>query len=1239
MERDRALRIVTALACALGVARLAAAGPSTDGAAPAPDLPSAARIDEGALDAACRTPNPFLALAVQGRLPPGADASGVPAVLAFRHAAEGAAAPVMLASRADVGDVYGLAFDHVRSHLYAAAYHRAGGAYGPGGPGAIYRIDIRDGRIDELQRLDAGPDLHAAGDAARSAAMVGKTSLGDIDIAENGSELYVADLHAGEVVRLSLPDGRVRDRVSHGGDRAGDARLFGLGVRGGWVYHAVVDTRVPAGSGGALRASVLRALPGARDAHRVLDFRLDYARTFRSVPWRPWRDDSTGPGYDSAMAVDVAFRPDGAPIVGLRDRVADMAPLSVWDPSDRAGPSVGDIVPSRLDVDGLAWEAIRQPPWYQDSDPDDIEVTFGALAALPDQDVLASAGRVREVVTTAAHNRLAAYWFSNHSGSVLRWQVVWDAGAGAGSAPAPVDGLAPGDVEVLCPPRVEIPEDLRATGTAEARAAATARASEAAVIRATEHAATQTAVVPVQEARRTAAAGTMVALAPELTEQAPTQIAAATLAAGTAEAVAPTLAAHGPTAAALATRRAAATPLPQATVTAAAAAYDRIKDTCGTHNPFLVTTRFVPRLDGNGDAYGPWWLLEQPAVVAFHDTHPQDRSQHVTLAMEPQVGAVYGVAHDRERDHVYVGAYVKRLAGLGPLGPGGVYRIDLRTGAVHPFAVLDAGTDPHRMRTDFDLPAASAVGRVGLGDIEMAESNDQVFVANLHDKLIYRYSVPDGRLLGAFPHGAAGQWWAQDAVPFGLAVRDGWLYHGVVDSAMARPPDGPGGARPPAAYVYRSRADGSQLSEVVRLDFDYGRAPAWQSWQAVVPDGSRRPEPMLADIEFRLDGDLILGIRDRAGDARILTAGHGDMVLTMRVESGGVGERFIPLTIPEVYQDNLRHSESSWGALAALPWLDETVSTVIDPINIYSGGAAWFDNVGGGVTRLEEVYSGANQTFGKASGLGDIEVLCAALTPTPSPTPSATATTLLTETSTAPPTSTPTATRTATPRTYTIFLPMAQREPKCVPQAVHSDVILVLDMSTSMYRRTEADRTKHEAALDAARRFAALMALEPDEHGGHDQLAVVGFNDTAWTEQRLTNDRAVLDAALEGLLPRIAEGTRLDLAFQEAVRVAGGSEWRGANEPVMILLTDGLPNRVPTPVPSGSQEETVEQAAAAAKAAGLRVFTVGLGEPDDVLRPLLERCASDRSMYYYAPDGEDLVAIYRAIAGRIIACP
>jgi hypothetical protein len=90
---------------------------------------------------------------------------------------------------------------------------------------------------------------------------------------------------------------------------------------------------------------------------------------------------------------------------------------------------------------------------------------------------------------------------------------------------------------------------------------------------------------------------------------------------------------------------------------------------------------------------------------------------------------------------------------------------------------------------------------------------------------------------------------------------------------------------------------------------------------------------------------------------------------------------------------------------------------------------------------------------------------------------------------------------------------------------------------------------------------------------------------------------------------------------------------------VIVFLTDGLPNRVPTPMPVGPQEETVLKYAVAAKAKGTRVFTIGLGEPDDVLKRLLEMCAGDPSMFYYAPDGDDLEAIYRAIAGRVNVCP
>ena len=96
---------------------------------------------------------------------------------------------------------------------------------------------------------------------------------------------------------------------------------------------------------------------------------------------------------------------------------------------------------------------------------------------------------------------------------------------------------------------------------------------------------------------------------------------------------------------------------------------------------------------------------------------------------------------------------------------------------------------------------------------------------------------------------------------------------------------------------------------------------------------------------------------------------------------------------------------------------------------------------------------------------------------------------------------------------------------------------------------------------------------------------------------------------------------------------------------MIVLLTDGLPNRVPFGPGSAhpecpSQECTVLEAATTAKTAGARVFTIGLGLPDDVLRRLLEEAASTPGDYAFAPDAEDLAAIYRQISpGRVRSCP
>jgi hypothetical protein len=82
----------------------------------------------------------------------------------------------------------------------------------------------------------------------------------------------------------------------------------------------------------------------------------------------------------------------------------------------------------------------------------------------------------------------------------------------------------------------------------------------------------------------------------------------------------------------------------------------------------------------------------------------------------------------------------------------------------------------------------------------------------------------------------------------------------------------------------------------------------------------------------------------------------------------------------------------------------------------------------------------------------------------------------------------------------------------------------------------------------------------------------------------------------------------------------------GWNNPVIVLLSDGIPNRT-TP------EEIIAEADDA-KWDNITLYTVGYG--GDVNEPLLRRIASQPEQYFYAPTGNDLTAIYEKIAGEII---
>ncbi len=682
---------------------------------------------------------------------------------------------------------------------------------------------------------------------------------------------------------------------------------------------------------------------------------------------------------------------------------------------------------------------------------------------------------------------------------------------------------------------------------------------------------------------------------------------------------------------------------------------------CASPDPWLVTTLFA-----RGQTFDA-----EPAVVAFHDTPNDDSDAHVELTDMRKVGTTYGVAYDPYRASVYVGAFHKRNTALGPLGPGGIYRVPLDGGDAEPLGrVPDAGRDMHDRDGNYqpDERGRAYAGKTGLGDIDLSPDGAVLFAANLAERRIDRLDVATGRPIDHFAHGAAAEPWADDARPFGLAVHDGALYHGVVHSAERSR-----SAVDLAAYVYRSAFDGSGMTLVARVPLDYprGKHPDWNPWPQNDDRGRETkeyPHPLVSDIEFDADGRMILGLRDRWVDTgpsltEYYRVAAGDV---LRLEPDGAGGWLLPPGTHDAYaHDDLApiHDEIVLGGLAQLISRDVVVSTAIDPIrgnpfgtNIgaVSAGAVWFDNgTGRDVAREEIVYNARTHSgpHGKAMGLGDLELLCAERiatptttptsgitpdgTPTPTETPAPSDTPSPSAVPSATPTSTPTGT--STPDRYRIYLP--QGETICLPKRQYVDVVLVLDRSTSMLRPVVPGGVpKNEAAIDAAKTFVDLLELTPDALGRHDNVAVVGFNDTAWTEVGLTNDRDVVLAVLEGLRSKTAEGTRLDLALTEGQRPLEGPGRVKANLPVMILLTDGLPNRVPTPPSGGRQEDTVLAAATAAKDRGTMLFTIGLGTTRDIYPRLMIAAASEPWAYHYAPQPEDLAGIYAQIADVFIYC-
>jgi Mg-chelatase subunit ChlD len=218
------------------------------------------------------------------------------------------------------------------------------------------------------------------------------------------------------------------------------------------------------------------------------------------------------------------------------------------------------------------------------------------------------------------------------------------------------------------------------------------------------------------------------------------------------------------------------------------------------------------------------------------------------------------------------------------------------------------------------------------------------------------------------------------------------------------------------------------------------------------------------------------------------------------------------------------------------------------------------------------------------------------------------------------PTPTPLPTATATPVPPDIYLPLALTE-RCRPVTSPVDAVLVLDASSSMLERIADGRTKLEAARTAVGTFLDNLRLS-----GRDQAAIVAFHSAAVVAAPLTADRGRLDRALVAIATD--RQTCLVCGVDAAIGILDAAGHRPDRRALIVLLTDGRSNPRPA-------SEAVARAAAA-KAAGVAVFTIGLGS--DLDAAALEAIASSPKSFYRTSDAASLEAIYRDIA-RDLPCP
>ncbi|MFE9255238.1 SpaA isopeptide-forming pilin-related protein, partial [Streptomyces sp. NPDC006879] len=262
-----------------------------------------------------------------------------------------------LSDKATTGALYGIAYSKQQKWIFSGAMARRGSAYGPAGQGGIYLTDKATGETTLFTTVpNAGTTAHnmtSEMDVGFSPTVT-KEALGDVDVSEDGKDLYVVNLNDKKLYRYDATQKTASEpKASYtipdpDCSSSDDWRPFGLGVQDGVVYVGGVCSAESTQKKEDLRAVVQTFDPEAGEFTAiVMDERLDFAREVtdtlatcnKGAGWYPWadgwRDTQDGKtcskasgiryGYPQPVLADIVVETNGDLVLGFRDRWTDQS--------------------------------------------------------------------------------------------------------------------------------------------------------------------------------------------------------------------------------------------------------------------------------------------------------------------------------------------------------------------------------------------------------------------------------------------------------------------------------------------------------------------------------------------------------------------------------------------------------------------------------------------------------------------------------------------------------------------------------------------------------------------------------------------------------------------------------------------------------------------------------------------------------------------------------------------------